>query len=168
MIAVEREARQLIVAVGLMIATAIIQTTGVVTLEEGVWLWRDRAADKLSRSRVMAFLCGVVVYLFALHIAEISIWAAFYLRVTAYPTFVVALYESWLAFTTLDVPELPPEWKFLGTAEAIAGLLMFAWSTAVMFNQTVWIGEDRCRSFRRSDRVRPEFTPQAHQTVCHD
>src|SRR5262249_35386907 len=97
MIGVEREPRQLIVAAGLMVATAVIQTTGIVMLEEFVWLWRDRVAEKTSRPRVMAFGCGVIVYLFALHVAEICIWAAFYLQVTAYPTFAVAFYESGLA-----------------------------------------------------------------------
>src|SRR5262245_50760554 len=151
MIGVEREPRQLVVAAGLMVATAVIQTIGVVMLEEGVWLWRERVGEKTSRPRVMAFASGVVLYLFALHVAEICIWAAFYLRVTSYPTFGVAFYESSLAFTTLDVPELPPAWKFLGTAEAIAGLLMFAWTTGVIFNQTLWISDVRRKHFL-SDR----------------
>jgi hypothetical protein len=156
MIAVEREPRQLIVAAGLMIATTVIQATAVVMLEKFVWLWRDRVAENTQRPRVMAVLCGVILYLFALHVAQISIWAAFYLQVTTYPTFAAALYESGLAFTTLDVPELPPAWKFLGPAEGIAGLLMFAWSTAVMFNQTSWISEARRRYFRISLRGRPQ------------
>jgi len=155
MIALELESRQLIVAAGLMIATAAIQTTAVVMLEEFVWLWRDRVTENTVRPRVMTVLCGVIVYLFALHVAEISIWAAFYLRVAAFPAFTVALYESGLAFTTLDVPQLPPAWKFLGPAEGIAGLLMFAWSTGVMFNQTLWLSEARRRYFRLRNRVRP-------------
>jgi len=154
-IGVEREPRQVIVAAGLMVATAVIQATAIVMLEEFVWRWQDREAENISRPRLMAFVCGVVVYLFVLLVAEISIWAAFYLRITAYPTFAVAFYESALAFTTLDVPELPPAWKFLGTAEAIAGLLMFAWSTAVIFSQTAWISEARRRYLRLGDRVRP-------------
>ena len=154
MIGVEREPRQLIVAAGLMVATAVIQTIAVTRLEEFVWMWRDRVSEKISRSQVMAFVCGVILYLFALHMGEISIWAAFYLRTTTYPTFAVAFYESALAFTTLDVPELPPAWKFLGTAEAIAGLLMFAWSTALIFSQTGWISEARRRYLRLGDPAR--------------
>ena len=155
MISVEHEPRQLIVAAGLLVATAVIQTTAVVMLEEFVWFWQDRVVKNASRPHVMVFVCGVILYLFALHVTEISIWAAFYLKATTYPTFAVAFYESALAFTTLDVPELPPAWKFLGTAEAIAGLLMFAWSTAVIFNQTGWISKARRRHFRLGDRVRP-------------
>jgi len=149
MIGVEREPRQLIVAAGLIVATAIIQTIAVLMLEDVVWLWREQLAEKNSRPRLMAFVCSVIVYLFMLHIAEISIWAALFLRVAHYPTFAVALYESGLAFTTLDVPQLPPAWKFLGPAEGIAGLLMFAWSTTVMFNHTHWISEARRRYLRQ-------------------
>ena len=149
MIGVEREPRQLIVAAGLIVATAIVQTIAVLVLEDVVWLWQDRVTENNSRPRLMAFVCGVIVYLFALHITEISIWAALYLRVAHYPTFSLALYESGLAFTTLDVPQLPPAWRFLGPAEGIAGLLMFAWSTTVMFNQTHWISEARRKYFRQ-------------------
>lgn len=103
----------------------------------------------------MGFVCGVVVYLFTLHVTEIGIWAAFY-RQVAYPSFAVAFYESGLAFTTLDVPSLPVGWKFLGPAEAIAGMLMFAWSTAVLFNHTMWISEIRRKYFRLGHRVQSD------------
>ena len=155
MIGVPREPRQLIIAAGLMVATAVIQTIAVVVLEDFVWLWRSRVAETHTRPRLMAFVCGVVVYLFALHVGEIGIWAAFY-RGVAYPTFAVAFYQSGLAFTTLDVPSLPPAWKFLGPAEAIAGMLMFAWSTAVLFNHTMWLSQIRAKYFRLGHRVRPD------------
>jgi hypothetical protein len=142
-IRIEREPRQLIVAAVLMMAMAVLQTIAAIMLQRCVWLWRERTGESISLSRLMPFVCGVILYLFALHVVEISIWAAFYLRFTDYPTFAVAFYESALAFTTLDTPELPPTWKFLGTAEAIAGLLMFAWSTAMIFNHTAWITEAR-------------------------
>ena len=143
MISVEREPRQLIVAAALMIATAVIQTIGVVILEDLVWLWRGRVAEKATRPRMLAVLSGVVLYLFALHLVQMTVWAAFYVRVTTYPSLAVALYESALAFTTMDAPQLPPAWRFLGAAEGIAGLLMFAWSTGVMLTQTSWVSEAR-------------------------
>ena len=155
MITVEREPRQLIVAATLMIATAVIQTIGVVLLEDLLWLWRNRVAENGTRPRMLAVLCGVVLYLFALHVAQMAVWAAFYLRVTDYPSLPAALYESGLAFTTLDAPELPPAWRFLGTAEGLAGLLMFAWSTGVMMIQTSWVGEARRKYLheRRKQRM---------------
>ena len=143
MITVEREPRQLIVAAALMVVTAVIQTVGVVLLEDLVWHWRSWVGEKGTRPRTLAVLSAVILYLFALHVAQMAVWAAFYLRVTDYPGLSTALYESGLAFTTLDVPQLPPAWRFLGTAEGLAGLLMFAWSTGVMLAQTSWVGEAR-------------------------
>src|SRR5262245_46317840 len=98
MITVEHVPMQLIVAAGLMVATAVIQTVAVVMLEEFVWLWRDRVAENTSPPRMMSVLSAVIVYLFALHVAEISIWAVFYRRGTPYPNFAVAPSDTELPF----------------------------------------------------------------------
>jgi len=153
MIRIEHEPRQLIVAAALMAVTAVIQTIGIVVLEDRLSRWRDRVVESTTRPRMLLVLGGVVLYLFVLHVTQMSVWAAFYLRVAAYPSLAVSLYESGLAFTTMDVPELPPAWRFLGTAEGIAGLLMFAWSTGVMLIQTSWVGEAR-RKYLHARRQR--------------
>lgn len=108
-----------------------------------------RVAEKTTRARMLTLLSGVVVYLFALYIVQMGLWAAVYVRIAGYPSFTVGLYESGLAFTTMDAPELPPDWRFLGVAEGIAGLLMFAWSMGVMLTQTSWIVRARRRYGRR-------------------
>ena len=150
MVHVEHEPRQLIVGAVLMVSTAVIQTFAVVLLEELVLLWRDSVVEKTTRLRMVAMLSGIIIYLFALHLLQMSVWAAFYLQVTTYPSFAVALYESGLAFTTMDVADLPPAWKFLSAAEGVAGLLMFAWSTSVLFAQTSWITEARHKYLRKA------------------
>ncbi|HTY43322.1 MAG TPA: hypothetical protein VMH79_15740 [Thermoanaerobaculia bacterium] len=148
-IQVEHEPRQLLVGLALMLATAVIQTFGVVFLEEIVERVRDRVVPDTTRARMLGTLCSVILYLFALHVLEMALWAALYLRVASYQSFAVALYESALAFTTMDVAELPPAWKFLSAAEGVTGLLMFAWSTTILFNQTSWITEARHKYLRR-------------------
>ena len=50
----------------------------------------------------------------------------------------------------MDVADLPPGWKFLSAAEGVAGLLMFAWSTGVLFAQTSWITEARRKYLRKA------------------
>jgi len=144
-----REPRQLVVGAVLMLVTAVIQTFGVVTIEELVGRVRDRIEAETTRARMLLALCGVIVYLFALHLLEMCLWAAVYLPFAGYQSFAVALYESALAFTTMDVAELPPDWKFLSAAEGVTGLLMFAWSTGILFNQTSWITEARRRYLRK-------------------
>ena len=132
-----------------MLVTAVLQTFGVVSLEELVERVREEATGRMTRGRMLKILCGVIVYLFALHLVEMALWAAVFVPLADYPSFAVAMYESALAFTTMDVAELPPAWKFLSAAEGVTGLLMFAWSTGVLFNQTAWITEARRKYLRR-------------------
>jgi hypothetical protein len=146
---VVREPRQLVVGALLMLVTAVVQTFGVVALEEMVERVRDEIARNTTRSRMLLALCAVIVYLFALHLVQMCLWAAVYLPLAPYQSFAVALYESALAFTTMDVAELPPDWKFLSAAEGVTGLLMFAWSTGVLFNQTSWLTEARRKYLRK-------------------
>jgi len=146
---VEHEPRQLIVGAILMLVTGIVQTFGVVTLEENVDRIRDRVTRDATRARMVGVLSAVIFYLFALHIVEMALWAGFYSSVVDFPSFSSALYESALAFTTMDIAHLPPNWKFLSAAEGITGLLMFAWSTGVLFNHTAWVPDARRQYLRK-------------------
>ena len=123
------EPRQLLVAAILMVGTAIVQTFGVVFLEESINRIRLKVGAAMTRWRMLTILCGIMVYLFALHLVQMSVWAAVYLVVAKHPTFSQALYQSALSFTTMDEAELPNNWLFLAAAEGVTGLLMFAWST---------------------------------------
>ncbi len=126
-----------------MLVTAIVQTFGVVTLQELAERRRERISASMTRHRMLTTLCGVIVFLFGLHLLEMSLWAVVLEPLAGYSSFAVSMYESALAFTTMDVAELPPAWKFLSAAEGVTGLLMFAWSTSVLFDQTSWMTEAR-------------------------
>ena len=152
-IRIEWDPRQLIVAAALMVVTTVIQTIGVLMLADLVLLWRHRVIENATWPRMLTDVSGVVLYLFVLHLAQISMWAVLYQRVATYPSLAVAVYESALAFTTMDVPQLPPAWRFLGPAEGIAGMLMFAWSTGVMLTQMSWVGEARRKYLRGRQRT---------------
>lgn len=148
MIEVEHETRQLLVGAVLMAGTAIIQAFGVVTLEEFVGRVRERVSQRATAPRTAALLCSVILFFFGLHLVEMAVWAGFNFCVTKNWTFSVALYESAIAFVTLDTADLPLGWKFLSAAEGFTGLLMFAWTTGVLFNQTTWITEVRHKYLR--------------------
>jgi len=146
---IEHEPRQLMVGAILMLVTGMVQTFGVVTLEELADRIRGRVAKDTTSARMLGALSGVMCYVFALHLLEISLWAAFYEWVADLPSFATAFYESALAFTTMDIAHLPTGWKFLSAAEGITGLLMFAWSTGVLFNYTAWVTDARRQYLRR-------------------
>jgi voltage-gated potassium channel len=146
---IQDEPRQLLVGAALMLVTGIFQTFGVVVLQEFMEGVRNRISGKMTRARMVGVLSGAMIYLFVLHLLEMGIWAALYKRLAETPSFASALYESALAFTTMDVAKLPHHWRFLSPAEGITGLLMFAWSTSVLFNQTTWVTQARRMDLRK-------------------
>jgi voltage-gated potassium channel len=160
---IQDEPRQLLVGAALMLVTGILQTFGVVVLQVLGVRTRDRTERDMTRTRMLVILSGVIVYLFALHILEMSVWAALYRRLAGFPSFASALYESALAYTTMDIARLPVGWKFLSAAEGITGVLMFAWSTSVLFNQTTWVTEAHRTYLRQHHgwRSKPPGAPPA-------
>lgn len=52
-ITIENEPRQLIVAAALMVATVIIQTVGIIFLEDRIIRWRVRVVADTTRPRVV-------------------------------------------------------------------------------------------------------------------
>jgi hypothetical protein len=78
------EPRQLLVGAALTLVTGIIQTFGVVALEELVDRIRDRFAGSLTRARMLGVLWGVIVYLFGLHLLEMALWAAVFQPLAGY------------------------------------------------------------------------------------
>ena len=66
---------------------------------------------------------------------EASIWAGVYLMVGAISGLEPALYFSTVTFTTLGYGDitLNESWRLLGSFEAANGVIMFGWTTALIF-----------------------------------
>jgi voltage-gated potassium channel Kch len=77
----------------------------------------------------------VAAWIILLHLAEISVWAAFYLWQDAMPDLASALYFSAVTYTTTGYGDLvlAEEWRLLGAVEALTGILMCGWSTGFFF-----------------------------------
>lgn len=133
----------MLVGAALMLATATVQTFGVIGLEEAVARARATITQRATRTRMLAALLGIIIYLFVMHLLEIILWAEFYLRLGGLQSLSVAIYESAMAFTTMNQPALRPAWIFLGAAEGMTGVLMAAWSTGLMFQHMAWILQAR-------------------------
>ncbi|MFV0226029.1 potassium channel family protein [Empedobacter falsenii] len=74
-----------------------------------------------------------------LHGAQSTIWAAaFYFNpnIDNLYSFQEALYFSFITFTTVGYGDvvIDSEWKILAGLEAINGIMMVGWSTALMFS----------------------------------
>jgi hypothetical protein len=98
---------------------------------------RSTAANWLSLPplRLSAVMIATVAVLMAAHMCEISIWALAYAIVGATPEGADRLYFAFVNFTTLGYGDIVPVpgWRLLGPMTAMNGVLLFGWSTAVIF-----------------------------------
>jgi len=78
---------------------------------------------------------GVVLMMFFVGLLESLIWAYTYLAVGAFSELEPAFYFSTVTFTTLGFGDitLNEAWRVLATFEAANGIIMFGWTTALIF-----------------------------------
>lgn len=99
---------------------------------------RYAAATPPGAWGLLSALVTTAVLLLGLHIVEVTIWAVVYLA--ALPasdmwTLEKALYFSLVTFTTLGYGDitLSADWRVLSGIEALNGILLVGWSTAMLF-----------------------------------
>jgi hypothetical protein len=95
--------------------------------------------DGFRPRRVLAILMGSAVFFLALHVFEILMWALTYLALpglTEIETLEQASYFSFVTFTTLGYGDitLEPPWRVLSGIEAMDGILLVGWTTAMLFS----------------------------------
>jgi hypothetical protein len=88
---------------------------------------------------LMAVMVATVVVLKLAHGFEIFVWALSYALVGAAPAGSDLLYFAFVNYTTLGYGDVTPvkAWQLLGPMAAMTGILMFGWSTAVLFDVLV-------------------------------
>lgn len=85
-----------------------------------------------------AIVLAVVLGVFLLHGAEISLYGLAYMAVGAFGEFETALYFSASAFSTLGFGDvvLGPEWRMLSAVEGVSGLILIGWSSGFLLSVT--------------------------------
>jgi voltage-gated potassium channel Kch len=119
---------------GMIILTTVIQ--GGFTIAS-VAMLRRRVSLKVARSNFQTtlLLSYFVLWLFVATIIEVWAWALLYLIIGAAQSLEEAAYFSTVTFTTLGYGDitLDESWRLLSSFEGANGLLMFGWSTALIF-----------------------------------
>jgi disulfide bond formation protein DsbB len=96
---------------------------------------------------MIATMIATVSILMLAHVAEVVVWSLTYGIVDAAPAGADLVYFAFVNYTTLGYGDVIPaeRWRLLGPATAMCGVLMFGWSTAVIFEvlrkarrQTAW------------------------------
>ena len=102
-----------------------------------LWAARITAEIKTSRQtlRLIAVMIATVSFLMAAHFAEVLVWSLAYAIVGAAAKGTDLVYFAFVNYTTLGYGDVTPveRWHLLGPITAMNGVLMFGWSTAVIF-----------------------------------
>jgi Ion channel len=98
---------------------------------------QSAGARNKSRSSVLliAVMIPTVSVLMLTHALEVIVWSLAYSIVDAAPAAANLVYFAFVNYTTLGYGDVVPveRWRLLGPMTAMNGVLLFGWSTAVIF-----------------------------------
>ena len=85
--------------------------------------------------RLITVMSATVSVLMVAHASEVFVWALAYGIVDAAPADADLVYFAFVNYTTLGYGDVIPveNWRLLGPVTAMNGVLLFGWSTAVIF-----------------------------------
>lgn len=91
---------------------------------------------KRPRVRLTGIMIAAVLSLMVTHMSEIAVWSFAYSLVDAAPAGTDLMYFAFVNYTTLGYGDVVPrpDWRLLGPMAAMNGILLFGWSTAVIFD----------------------------------
>jgi hypothetical protein len=87
------------------------------------------------RLHLMAVMVATASTLMVAHTMEVLVWALAYATLGAAPAGSDLIYFAFVNYTTLGYGDITPiqAWRLTGPMTAMNGILMFGWSTAVLF-----------------------------------
>ena len=102
-------------------------------------IWAARATSAITAPRqalrLIVVMIATVSLLMAAHFVEVLVWSLAYAIVDAAPKGADLIYFAFVNYTTLGYGDVTPvkRWSLLGPMTAMNGVLLFGWSTAVIF-----------------------------------
>jgi hypothetical protein len=125
---------QFLVGCGVSVINIMIHALMTLTT---IGVARQAARQNISRPRLhlMTVMATTVMVLMLAHTAEIFVWSLAYAIVGAAPAGSDLLDFAFVNYTPLGYGDVTPlkEWRLIGPMTAMNGILMFGWSTAVLF-----------------------------------
>jgi hypothetical protein len=93
-----------------------------------------REASRPGLQLIVVMIAAVSVLMVA-HACEVLVWSLAYGLVDAAPSGADLVYFAFVNYTTLGYGDVTPveRWRLLGPMTAMNGVLLFGWSTAVIF-----------------------------------
>ena len=127
------------IAIHALVMVAVIRVTRIA----------DELATVHQTLRLIAVMIATVTVLMIAHLSEVLVWSLIYAITSVAPAGTDLIYFAFVNYTTLGYGDVSPveRWHLLGPMTAMNGVLLFGWSTAVIFEvlrMTVMAsGEDR-------------------------
>lgn len=126
-----------------LIAITVAIHTGVM----GWIIWWLQHRPVVARSLWVEYtlLTRVAVLCVFAHLAEIAVWAVFYVWQDVMPDLETAAYFSAVTYATIGYGDIvpPTQWRILASMEGLTGILMCAWSGGFIFAVVMRLREKR-------------------------
>jgi hypothetical protein len=122
--------------VGSLVSAMAIMIHALATVGAiGVARAAGQRPGRYPRLHLMTVMVATVLVLMLAHTCEIVVWSLSYAVVGAAPEGSDLLYFAFVNYTTLGYGDVTPvkAWRLVGPMAAMNGILMFGWSTAVLF-----------------------------------
>jgi hypothetical protein len=127
---------QLLASVSLVVLTVLTHGFGMlIVFHRFRTVMRALGGDDPEIRHGQWLTVQLVAIMLAAHLGEAALWAFFYMWQGMLPDYATAMYFSLCSYTTVGSGDvvLPPQWRLLGALEAAVGMLMFGWSTGMLF-----------------------------------
>jgi hypothetical protein len=136
---------QSLIGAAMIAATVVIHAVGTTYWVRFLGEHFMSADGRLQAGKSFRILIGTGLVLAALHTLQIVLWAIVYRNISytgELETFETAVYFSFVTFTTLGYGDitLSESGRILSGIQALNGILLVGWSTAVLFAvvQKLW------------------------------
>jgi len=131
-------AAPLIVGCVMIASMVLVQATAVTAIIRLVRRQVPRANAVANWVHNVGVFARALLLIVAAQLLQIAAWAALFVACGEFDDFSTAFYHSAVNFTTLGYGDIVMSraWRLLGPLEAVAGMLMFGVSTAVLFAVT--------------------------------
>jgi voltage-gated potassium channel len=121
-------------ALALVVGTVLIHSVGSFLLLWGSVKFQARSSSLSTSIRLTVGVTIRVLALLLLHMLEVALWAALFYREGCFPDFRTSIYFSLITYSTVGYGDvvLNVQYRMLGGIEALVGILMLSWSTAIL------------------------------------
>ena len=130
---------EIFMGAGMMVVTTIIHAMFMVA---GIRVteWKvSRFGQARSETKRAVLISAFTVWMFLAIVIEAWLWAVLYLvhpGITVLPGLETSFYFSMVTFTSLGYGDivLPGKWRTLASIQAANGVIVFGWTTALIFD----------------------------------